>query len=36
MGQFFISCEFPDGAPGIIYALDVEPERENGELGSLA
>jgi hypothetical protein len=34
-GQFFISYEFPNGAPGIVYRLDVEPERENGELGAL-
>ena len=34
-GQFVISYEFPDAASGIIYRLEVNPEREGGIVGAL-
>jgi hypothetical protein len=34
-GQFVISYEFPDAPSGIIYRLEVNPEREGGVVGAL-
>ena len=34
-GQFVISYEFPDAASGIIYRLELNPEREGGIVGAL-